>query len=107
MSSSDDPKKLLEALLSGKDAKLPSVEEMQAEMAAQEKEITENFKKLETADIVKMLVAAENFIQHILRSDPPLTSRNRSALLNARVLIGCILDGKKPDNFNELDRTKI
>jgi DNA-binding transcriptional regulator YhcF (GntR family) len=110
MSSSDDPKKLLEALLAGagkNGAKMPTAEEMQEELAAQEKEIADNFKKLETGEIVKMLVAAENFINHILRSDPHLTARNHAALRNARVLIGCILDGKKPENLDELNVLKV
>jgi len=105
MSSTDDkdPAKLLEALLSqGGVDKNMSLEEIQKRLEEQEKEIISNFKKLETKDIIKMLVAAENYISVVQRSNPSLTKKNHMALDNAKVLVSCILDGKKPDNFDEL-----
>lgn len=105
MSSDKDTKDLIERLLSGASTggqKMPSPEEMKAEFEKQEREIFENFKKLETKEIITMLVAAENFLNGFLRSDPPLTRRGISNLQNVKVLISCVLDGKKPDNFDEL-----
>lgn len=108
MSSSDtkDPTKLLESLLSGGE-KLPTMEEIQAKIDEQEKEISSNFRKLETKDIVKLLVSAENYVNMVIRSNPSLTQRNHSHLHNARILIGCVLDGKLPDNYEELKKMQI
>lgn len=98
-----DPAALLAELLQGGGVgRQPTPEEMKAEFAKQAKEISDNFRKLETDDIIRMLVAAENFLAHIERSQPSLTMKNHAMLKNAKTLIGCVLDGKKPDNFNEL-----
>lgn len=110
MNDPKDPAKLLEALLASQTeggAAPLTAEEVQQKIDEQEKEIAENFKKLETKDIVKMLVAAENYLNFIHRSNPALTKRNHASLENARVLISCVLDGRKPQNLDELGPTKF
>lgn len=108
MSKTDLPPELLELLgkHTGMD-KMPTPEEIKAQLAEQEMEIMQNFKKLETQEIIKMLVAAENYLTHVWRSDPALTRKNHSALHNARTLITCVLDGKKPDNYDDLGKVKL
>lgn len=104
MSSTDekDPVKLLSALLGSE--KEPTPEEIKAKLEQQEREIATNFKKLATTDIVNLLVAAENYINLVIRSNPSLTQRNHSHLYNARILLGCVLDGKLPQNYDELKK---
>lgn len=105
MADRDDISKLLETLKNGGVGKSPAdmtLEEITEHNEAQFKKVMENFKKIETKDIIHMLVSAENLLIMMQREDPPLKRRHAEALHNARIFISCILDGKLPTNWDDI-----
>ena len=93
MSKQDD---LIKQLLAAGGTPSMTKEEMEKANEKLVADISANFKKIETKDIVRCLVTAENLLTIFIRSDPALTRQSHNDVAEARALISAVLDGNIP-----------
>src|SRR6184192_2270012 len=100
MSKQDD---LIKQLLGTGGVNSMTKEEMEKANEKLVAQTAENFRKLETKDIVRALVTAENLLTMFMRSNPALTRQSHNDVAQARALVSAVLDGKIPPAPDKLN----